>query len=93
MARFVMAKSTVSHRLDGVLLERADVYAKARGVTRSVLIEEGLRALLDLAEGGVPDLPAEAPPRKVVAVTPQGPVPVSSLMAGRQARLNKEMGW
>lgn len=52
-----MAKSTVSHRLDGELLARADVYAKTRGVTRSILIEEGLRTILDLAEGGVPDLP------------------------------------
>lgn len=91
-----MAKSTVSHRLDGELLARADVYAKTRGVTRSILIEEGLRQLLDLAEGGVPDLPETerekpGPKPKVQAVREQVPAP--NLLALRQARLNKEMGW
>jgi len=52
-----MGKTTVSHRLDDGLLEWANAYAKTRGTTRSILLEEGLRALQGLAKGGVPGLP------------------------------------
>jgi hypothetical protein len=58
-----MARQVVSHRLDSELLERATVYAEARGTTRSVLIEAGLRSLLDDAERGVPELPVADSPQ------------------------------
>lgn len=53
-----MAKEAVSHRLDGELMAWATSYAKARGSTRSLVIEEALRSLRADAECGVPDLPA-----------------------------------
>lgn len=86
-----MAKSTVSHRVDGELLKRVDALAKKRRSTRSVLIEEGLRLLLEVAGGGVPVLPEpaeqveEVEEHRVRPVVAQGP----SLGMLRQVELNK----
>lgn len=85
-----MAKQAVALRLAPDVIAQADELAKGRGVSRQVILESAVLDFLESAAGGVPDLVEEEAPR-VKPVTPQGPVP--SLMAGRQARLAKEMGW
>lgn len=89
-----MPKTTVSHRIDDDLLAWAGAYAKTREVTRSTVLEEALRHLKGMAEGGVPDLPKPAPaPRlggKIVRASRlSGP---SDVVAARQARLNRAKG-
>jgi hypothetical protein len=99
-----MAKKTVSHRLDEALIARADAYAEGRGSTRSVLIEEGLTLLLDMAERGVPDLPVgqdiaedveamrvgSPKPRAISGVVRASSlVPSSPLAMERQRKLNE----
>lgn len=90
-----MARQVVSHRLDSELLQRATAYAEARGTTRSVLIEAGLRSLLDGAETGVPDLPVADSPgvrrqrvQSSVAVRPARELVRDPDAMSRQARLN-----
>jgi hypothetical protein len=52
-----MAGKTISLRLAPERLEWADEYAKARGWTRTQVIEAGLEALRGDARGGVPEIP------------------------------------
>lgn len=66
----------------------ADEYAKGRGVSRQDLLASGFRSHRDDCERGVPDIGREAPKK-----APRAAPVVPSLMAGRQARLAKEMGW
>ena len=86
-----MAKVQVSHRLDEDLLQWATEYGESRSSSRAVVIEEALRHFQALSRGGVPDLPA-AEPKPVPKWKPKPGVP-RNLLAGRQARLNREMGW
>jgi hypothetical protein len=89
-----MAKTTVSHRLDDDLLAWANGYAKERGTSRSVLLEEGLRALRGLSEGGVPDIPVEKFPEEPAITSkrpklePREETPHDWAMQ-RQAKLNQ----
>jgi hypothetical protein len=100
-------KVQVSHRLDSDLLAWATEYGEQRGKSRAVIIEEALKVFRDLCAGGVADLPDDAiSPEQEAEETRQAallaeetrrrravrPV-VASPLAGRQARLNKEMGW
>jgi hypothetical protein len=55
-----MPKVPVAVRLDQETLERADEYAKKRGVSRQVLLESAILEYLELAKTGVPDLVAQA---------------------------------
>lgn len=71
-------KVQVSHRLDEGLLAWATEYAESlstpeRRITRSAVIEGGLKHLRELAGGGVPDLEPEEPVR-VASVTRQARV-------------------
>lgn len=83
------AKRMTSCRLDVDLLEWAEGYGRERGVSRSAVLEGGLRALRGLAEGGVPELAVSVP----VAAVKRPPVPpmlglVSADALAKQARLN-----
>lgn len=90
-----MPKTTVSHRLDDELLTWATAYAKERGSTRSVLLEEALVSFRSLAEGGVPDLPEAGPLDERRSALPKivrasKLAPADAVMSARQARLNRE---
>lgn len=94
----------VSLRLDDELAAWAEEYAAARKLSRSTVIEMGLRALRGGAQGGVPDPPAPEPrsrparpSRPALPPSVAGMVaPASSLLrrgvddaaAARQAKLN-----
>lgn len=80
-----MGKTLVSHRLDDELLAWATGYAKVRGSSRAVVIEEGLRHFRGLSAGGVPDLPEPEGAAKWAATG----APVPSLLGGRQSALNE----
>ena len=51
------SKVHLSARLDGELVASVDAYAARRASSRTAVVEAALRAFLDLASGGVPDLP------------------------------------
>lgn len=85
-----MAKKLKSYRLDEGLLGEVAAYAAERKCSETVVVEAGIRALLDLAKGGVPDLPDPKPAPKVKVAASSVP---ANPLAGRQARLNREMGW
>jgi hypothetical protein len=70
----VVPKVTVSHRVDEDLLAWAGQYAKKRGTTRSVLLEEALVAFRDLSRGGVPDLPSPSELDRAVPKIKPAPV-------------------
>jgi hypothetical protein len=61
----VMAKVRRDLRLDEELAAWVDAYAEERSSSRTEIVEVALRALRDLASGGVPDLAAgDAPARR-----------------------------
>lgn len=91
-------------RLEADLLRWVDEYAKHRGWTRTLVLEEALRSFRQDVRGGVPDLPtrvdavareAEQRERSVTPANrpPQRPAPVDYAME-RQRKLNeaKERG-
>jgi hypothetical protein len=89
-----MSKMVSLRFADDELIGWAESYAKERGVSRSRLIEMALADYRESCRGGVPDVepgPAEVAKPKPAPV--KGQVAVPSLLAGRQARLAKEMGW
>jgi hypothetical protein len=55
-----MATKVLSLRVSEDLADWADGYAKARGVTRQALLEEGLRSFREDCERGVPEIKARA---------------------------------
>lgn len=79
-----MAKVAVAVRLSPETVELVDAQAKARGVSRQVVLESAVASFLDDCRRGVPDLV----PERVRPVTPQGPI-VPSLLGLRQKALNE----
>lgn len=55
-----MAGKVVSLRLDDELLSWATGYAASRGVSRTALLEQGLRSFREDCESGVPEIKAAA---------------------------------
>jgi hypothetical protein len=55
-----MAKQAVALRLAPEVLEWADGYAEARGVSRQVVLESAVASFMDDCERGVPELRAAA---------------------------------
>lgn len=80
-----MPSKLVSLRVDEDLWLAVGAYAKKRGSTKTAVTDAALRGLLESAEGGVPDLPAEPASRR-----PHAP---PNMMLERQARLRAQMGW
>lgn len=60
----------LSLRVDDDLAEWADDYAKARGVTRQALLEEGLRSFREDCESGVPEIREQARRQSSVRAEP-----------------------
>lgn len=91
-----MAKVPIALRLQPEVLERLDAYARQRSSSRQQVLEAAVEAFLGLAEGGVPDLPAEPEPASRVVKRVPGVVrarvlaPADPVALARQARLNGE---
>jgi hypothetical protein len=90
-----MAKQAVAVRLRPETLVRVDAHAKARGVSRQVVLESAVESWLVGAEGGVPELvaadPVELVQRRVPGVTTARALsrqPIDPDVVSRQARLN-----
>lgn len=79
-----MAKVPKTYRFDVELVDRVAAYAAARGSTATDVFAAGAVMLLDMAEGGVPDLSAAEP-----ATSKLAPIPTlrraSSVEARRRA--------
>lgn len=81
-----MEKKAQTFRLRVPTLEFVRSYAKERHCSQAEVLELAVESLRGDVRGGVPDLPAPVAPKTAPAVVP-------SLMAERQRRLAKEMGW
>jgi len=92
-----MPSRSVTARLDEELLAWAESYAEERGVSRTKILEAGLRALRGDAVGGVPELEDAPAPAPAVGQKPEPDAPVDQWhqwAMERQRKLNeaKERG-